>query len=585
MSAACFPAYWLARQVVRPTYALLAAAATVAAPGMLYSAYLLSEPLAYPVFLARVRRLRPRARRGPRRAGGWPPAAVSLVAVGTRMQFVALPLVFGLVLRPRRRSAPARCSACSRSALAAVARRDGRPRDVRRDLAPRLRRARGRALGRLDRRPRALRRRPRGRPRRRARPRPAGRPRRARDAERAFARLDASACGGVPRAGRRHRRGRLGAAARALRDLPRPARRDRVLRLPRARRAAAQARTSGSRSRSPRSAGSCPSRPSRTTASRSTRPSSRRTASSRICSATRTRRPSSAVAAARRSWRVVVWRPRVARAARRSACMLATGAAAYAGDHAMTERSRAAFAPAQPDWLDEGGYGHADFLGLAGRLRRSSPGRSRPGTATSAGRSGSASTRRRSIRGPSGRATVADDGTLTRGRQARRRRPPRRERLRHADRPRGRVVARPRDGLTLVRVPAAPRVSSLAEGLYYDGWARGNLRYRTWPADAGPGAYRVVLSLPAGADEREVLVEVEGGARRAVTLEPGGESVGSSCPPTARRRRCTSRRTAPRSSTVAPPAPGSSRSASTASSIVPGARFTRTGSRSGVLGL
>ena len=88
----------------------------------------------------------------------------------------------------------------------------------------------------------------------------------------------------------------------------------------------------------------------------------------------------------------------------------------------------------------------------------------------------------------------------------------------------GEVVARPDDGLTLVRIPAGPRVSSLAEGLYHDGWARGNLRYRTWPANAGPGVYRVVVSLPPGADERDVMVEVEGGASRAVRLA-GGESV------------------------------------------------------------
>ena len=102
MSAACLPAYWLARQVVRPSYALLAAAAAVATPGMLYSAYLLSEPLAYPVFLLAVAvYVHALTRPSPR---WWMAAgAVSLLAVGTRMQFVALPVVLGLVLALRRR--------------------------------------------------------------------------------------------------------------------------------------------------------------------------------------------------------------------------------------------------------------------------------------------------------------------------------------------------------------------------------------------------------------------------------------------------------------------------------------------------
>src|SRR5204862_5199727 len=54
MSAAVFPAYWLARRVVRPSYALATAAATVATPGMLYHGYLMSEALAYPVCLCAV---------------------------------------------------------------------------------------------------------------------------------------------------------------------------------------------------------------------------------------------------------------------------------------------------------------------------------------------------------------------------------------------------------------------------------------------------------------------------------------------------------------------------------------------------
>ncbi len=54
MSAAVFPAYWLARRLVRPSFALLVAAATVATPAMLYHAYLMSEAAAYPVFVLAV---------------------------------------------------------------------------------------------------------------------------------------------------------------------------------------------------------------------------------------------------------------------------------------------------------------------------------------------------------------------------------------------------------------------------------------------------------------------------------------------------------------------------------------------------
>ena len=41
MSAALFPAYWLARRLVRESFALLVAAATVATPAMVYHAYLM----------------------------------------------------------------------------------------------------------------------------------------------------------------------------------------------------------------------------------------------------------------------------------------------------------------------------------------------------------------------------------------------------------------------------------------------------------------------------------------------------------------------------------------------------------------
>jgi hypothetical protein len=89
MSAAVFPAYFLARRVVRPSYALVTAAATVATPGMLYHGYLMSEALAYPVFLCAVLVLV--------RAVEKPTIAVPFVcalAIATRVQFLVLPLAY-----------------------------------------------------------------------------------------------------------------------------------------------------------------------------------------------------------------------------------------------------------------------------------------------------------------------------------------------------------------------------------------------------------------------------------------------------------------------------------------------------------
>jgi hypothetical protein len=89
MSAAVFPAYWLARRVVRPTYALVVAAATVATPAMVYHGYLMSEALAYPVFLCAVVVIV----RGVERPSLAVPV-VCAVAIATRAQFLVLPLAY-----------------------------------------------------------------------------------------------------------------------------------------------------------------------------------------------------------------------------------------------------------------------------------------------------------------------------------------------------------------------------------------------------------------------------------------------------------------------------------------------------------
>src|SRR3954470_1477237 len=89
MSAAVFPAYWLARQVVRPSYALLTVVAAVATPAMVYHGYLMSEALAYPVFLCAVAVIV----RGIEKPTVFVPIACTL-AIATRVQFLVLPLAY-----------------------------------------------------------------------------------------------------------------------------------------------------------------------------------------------------------------------------------------------------------------------------------------------------------------------------------------------------------------------------------------------------------------------------------------------------------------------------------------------------------
>src|SRR3954468_8027081 len=89
MSASVFPSYVLARRVVRPSYALVTAAAAVTTPGMLYHGYLMSEALAYPVFLFAVLVLL----RGVQKPSVLVPIVCAL-AVATRVQFLVLPLAY-----------------------------------------------------------------------------------------------------------------------------------------------------------------------------------------------------------------------------------------------------------------------------------------------------------------------------------------------------------------------------------------------------------------------------------------------------------------------------------------------------------
>jgi hypothetical protein len=89
MSAAVFPAYWLARRLVRPSFALLTAAAAVATPALVYHGYLMSEALAYPVFLSAVAVIV----RGVEKPSLAVPMMCTL-AIATRVQFLVLPLAY-----------------------------------------------------------------------------------------------------------------------------------------------------------------------------------------------------------------------------------------------------------------------------------------------------------------------------------------------------------------------------------------------------------------------------------------------------------------------------------------------------------
>src|SRR5206468_9965439 len=86
-------AYFLARRLVRTEYALLAAAAAVAGPAMVYGPYLMSEALAYPVFLLALATM-VRAIERPSRRMEAAVVAVSAAAVLTRVQFVVVPVAY-----------------------------------------------------------------------------------------------------------------------------------------------------------------------------------------------------------------------------------------------------------------------------------------------------------------------------------------------------------------------------------------------------------------------------------------------------------------------------------------------------------
>ena len=198
--------------------------------------------------------------------------------------------------------------------------------------------------------------------------------------------------------------------------------------------------------------------------------------------------------------------------------MLLSGIPAYAGDRAVARGTLELRAGSPPDWLDRSNLGRADYLQLAG-------GSAHYGWVLEAwnrdfGRAiqlgvpsydGFASSTARIDR--HGRLLVDGEplraGVLVVNDFATR------LELRGA-----RVVARPRPGLTALRVPAASRVRSLATGLTFDGWASALARYQAWPQGRAPGVYRLTLELPRGFDTREVTLSAAG-AKRRLTLGPG----------------------------------------------------------------
>ena len=200
MSLAAIPAYFLARRLLTPRLALVAAALTVLVPSMLYTGTLMTENAFYPLFLLAALVLVLTLERPTRAAPGRCCSRVCGLAFATRAQAVALfaaalaaPILLGLIERDLRAQAPSRSRRSTGSSPAAPSlalARDGRARPLAARAARRLpRRDRPRLLGRRRRALPAL-------PRRRARPLPRRR-RRSRRCSRSGSRRAARSPGGA----------------------------------------------------------------------------------------------------------------------------------------------------------------------------------------------------------------------------------------------------------------------------------------------------------------------------------------------------------------------------------------------------
>jgi hypothetical protein len=206
------------------------------------------------------------------------------------------------------------------------------------------------------------------------------------------------------------------------------------------------------------------------------------------------------------------------------ALLVLTGMPAYAGDHALTRGTLQLRAGDPPDWLDRSGLGSADYLQLPGgsahygwlletwnRDFRHAIQLGLPGYDGYASYSGRVDPSGRFLVDGSSPAAgilvVNDFGTALEIEGSR-------------------VVAHPRAGLTAYRIPSSPRVRSLATGVFFDRWAASSVRYRVWPrSHLRRGQYRVVLELPSGRSPRRVTLALEGAAGRSLDLRPGARRV------------------------------------------------------------
>jgi hypothetical protein len=518
MCSAALPAFWLARQLVRPAYALIVAAATIAGGGMVYHGYLTSESAAYPVFLLAVAvSVRALAASSPRRDAI--AVAVLFLAVLTRAQFVVLPLVFLLAIllvgRPLRRHVTALAALGGAALLALVAGASAlgfyegvRTLDyplgetlrwtawtaallpfgvgllvvpgavVGLVYAVRDRRATGRAFGVVT----------------------------------ALLVVLMPLQAGLIASGESHKpferyafylvplmflafftfaepgvsdRRLYGAAALGLAGLS--------LLIPFA-----------SLALDPFSFDS----PTLSAVETLGRWTSQGDAAALFAVAG----IAAAVAA------VALQRRPVLLGAACVVIAFSIGVAAYEGDKRMTRRTLESLAPPQPDWLERTGIPSADVLALPGGSLHSGwvleswnrnvgrtlhlgdvPHDQLPYTEVGLNADGGVVTAAgEPVR--SGYLVVNDAGTQI-----------------ELD---GRLVTRPREGLSLYRTIGPLRLKSYAEGLDRDGWIRSVASYRVWPTGVTRGHYHVELSLPGG--RRSRVVELEAGpVRRRALLRPG----------------------------------------------------------------
>ena len=182
----------------------------------------------------------------------------------------------------------------------------------------------------------------------------------------------------------------------------------------------------------------------------------------------------------------------------------AIGAAAYSGDRRMTHRALDALAPTQPDWLDRLGLPDADVLVLSGGSLHSgwmleswnrNVGRTfhlgyvpvDPLPFTEVGLRADGSVAEVAGKPVRSRYLVVNEAATQIELN-------------------GKRLASPTTGLALYRTDGALRLRSYAEGLYADRWGQSVLSYQVWP-QAAAGWYRVRLELPKGRAPRSVEFE------------------------------------------------------------------------------